>query len=363
MHNIYICLVFILLLNGCNEKITTIDSLRQSSGTVALSFDQPPPNVSHVIARLSRRAFEDKILNLSLSDSQSASGTIPNVEVGLWHLRVDALNDSGRVLYTGETDVNVLSGLTTVVTLQLQGTTGTLEIYVTWGNTTCAPVTDGLISWWRGDGNSIDIHNGYNGLFENSQAKAAYVGGMVGNGFHFDGIDDRMMIPDVDNLKITGSLTIEAWIYLESFPIGYAAGQILMRGDARPGLDPYMYAILPSGNLLFSIQALDASVGIQAPITVGQYFHVAAVLDSASGVMRVYINGSVAAETSTSIRPFRDLDSSYSPGIGVGNTPVPGSMHNHPFHGIIDELAIYNRALSSHEIRSIYLSSSSGKCK
>lgn len=78
--------------------------------------------------------------------------------------------------------------------------------------------------------------------------------------------------------------------------------------------------------------------------------------------MRLYVNGSIVAETITVIRPFRELDPNYNPGVGIGNTQG-NSSYNHPFHGIIDELSVYDRALSENEIKAIFKVGNSGKCK
>ncbi len=53
-----------------------------------------------------------------------------------WHLKVDAEDDSGLVLYTGETEVQIFAGFTSQVYLTLQPTgsgTGSIYINVTWG--------------------------------------------------------------------------------------------------------------------------------------------------------------------------------------------------------------------------------------
>lgn len=62
---------------------------------------------------------------------------LDNIAAGMWHLKVDAMNDSMIVLYSGETDVNILAGFVTNVYLVLQPTgqgTGSVHIYVTWGS-------------------------------------------------------------------------------------------------------------------------------------------------------------------------------------------------------------------------------------
>lgn len=340
-----------------NEVIVTIPDNPIESGTVKVSFTESPHNVHHVVARLSRSGFEDRLLVLTLSDSGNiASGTFNNVPIGIWHLKVDAFDSSNTLRYTGETDVDVLPDEITNAELELLSVSGTLVINVTWEKS-CMPLPSGAVSWWRGEGNADDFIGGNSGYFENG---TTFKRGKVGEAFYFDGVDDRLRIPDAENLMITGSLTIESWILIESYP--YGAGQILFRGDERTGLDPYSLTIL-NDRLELHIGSSDTYISIFAPVSLGRFIHVAGTLDSTTGVMKLYVDGVVKAETTTTLRPFRDLDPSYLPGLGIGNTQGTGSLYNHPFHGIIDEVTIYNRALSKEEIISIYKAGSAGKCK
>ena len=86
---------------------------------------------------------------------------------------------------------------------------------------------------------------------------------------------------------------------------------------------------------------------------------VAATLDDATSLMSIYINGALSAQTTTDVRPFATLPSSGSPGVGIGN--ANGTSTNDPFNGQIDELSVYNRALTAGEILGIYKAGSSGK--
>src|SRR6266404_4176780 len=81
--------------------------------------------------------------------------------------------------------------------------------------------------------------------------------------------------------------------------------------------------------------------------------HVAATLDGDTGAQKLYTNGVLAAQTITSIRPLGPLDPASGAGVGIGNhSGQPGPL-NYPFKGLIDELSLYNRALSATEIQGI----------
>src|SRR5205823_976257 len=79
---------------------------------------------------------------------------------------------------------------------------------------------------------------------------------------------------------------------------------------------------------------------------------------------KLYINGSLADQAVTTVRPFRDLDPVSNPGIGIGNTGAyPTTPYNYPFNGLIDELSVYNRALTAGEVQGIYSAGADGKIK
>jgi choice-of-anchor C domain-containing protein len=103
-----------------------------SLGQMTLHFPQAPSDVVLVVATLSRQGYADIVLSLAISDS-GAIGTIQSVPVGPWHLTVVAYDQNRVALYAGETDVNIQSGNTTTVDLQLNPATGNIQINVTWG--------------------------------------------------------------------------------------------------------------------------------------------------------------------------------------------------------------------------------------
>ena len=76
--------------------------------------------------------------------------------------------------------------------------------------------------------------------------------------------------------------------------------------------------------------------------------------------MKLYVNGALMAQTNTTIIPIRDLDPGSDPTIGIGNHG--GTYWNFPFNGLVDELALFSRALSQTEIQAIYNYGITGKC-
>lgn len=78
---------------------------------------------------------------------------------------------------------------------------------------TCVQAPSGLLGWWPGDGNANDIYGVNHGILKNG---LMFESGMVGQAFNLDGTDDFVEIPDASTLDIPGSLSVDAWIRLNS---------------------------------------------------------------------------------------------------------------------------------------------------
>ena len=222
----------------------------------------------------------------------------------------------------------------------------------------CTPAPSGLVGWWPGEGNANDIVGMNNGLLEN----VTFTSGVVGQAFACDpnnfpyGTYTGIQIPDQPAYVLTNSLSIEGWIRPRGD--GYC---IFWRGDNRPGLDPYVLSMQGNNNLRFYIEDESGnSAFVGTNINYNQWYHVAATWDGESGIMKLYINGQLASQTVTAVRPFGDLIPGDSPGVGIGN--LNDGQNNFPFTGDIDEISLYNRALSAAEIQAIYNAGSAGKC-
>ena len=203
----------------------------------------------------------------------------------------------------------------------------------------------GLVAHWAADNSAVDSIGGNNGTLYNG---ATYAAGQIGQAFSFDGQDDRIHVADSASFKLTQSLTIEAWVKANG--VSWTQGLIFFRGDDRGGLDPYQLSLQPSGALNFSVHNGTRGASANTMMPIGQFVHVAATLDDASNEMKIYINGVLRTQTNTDVRPFAELDAASNPGIGIGNHGGYPFGHYFPFNGLIDDLKLYDRALTSTEV-------------
>ncbi len=229
------------------------------------------------------------------------------------------------------------------------------------------PSPEGLIGWWPGDGGANDIASTNNGtLGGGATADAA---GVVGQAFHFDGTYGYVAIPDAPALHPT-NLTIEAWVRCDlldtpsdnSYPgqqyvIFHQNAQTVnfegfdLAKDRRPQYvgtnDTWSFEMTSvSGENVY----LESTTFVQTNV----WYHIAGV--RGSNYIQLYVNGKLEAQTSVDFP------------VGYGNYPLyfgstGQSYYDHKFGGAIDEVALYNRALSAGEIAAIYAAGHEGKCK
>lgn len=137
MKKLLICTVLLaFLILSCSNEVTS--PLTSESGKLVLKIDKQnaPTSVVFVKAYLTKENSAPITATLNLLSDSTADLLLNEVGVGMWHLKVDAENDSGLVLYTGEADVEVFAGFISQVYLTLQPTgagVGSIYINVTWG--------------------------------------------------------------------------------------------------------------------------------------------------------------------------------------------------------------------------------------
>ncbi|HEY0551494.1 MAG TPA: LamG domain-containing protein, partial [Verrucomicrobiae bacterium] len=221
----------------------------------------------------------------------------------------------------------------------------------------------GIESWWPAEANYEDIVSGNTGTPYNG---VDFRGGEVNFGFDFPGDfgrSPRIDAGDPDNLKLTNSLTIEGWVFADNLnPGNQDRNHILFRGADDGQRDAYKLTILQGSRFLrFSIDDDNSEALLVYPnrMPERQWLHVTATLEGVSGLMKLYTNGTLIAQLTTGVRPYGNRVAGPAPTVTIGNHPF-GTLDN-SWDGVIDELSIYNRALSPSEVQAIYRAAGRGK--
>jgi len=216
----------------------------------------------------------------------------------------------------------------------------------------CTPLPSGAIAWWPGDGSAVDIVGDHDGVWH------SFSSGLVKRGFDFDGRGDVARFPFE---RLPGDFSIEFWVRpnpaitpttLESREM-FARGIEHTLGTANWGPESDCGAC--NGRLeVRGPQPRPHSLVDTWGGEGHEWRHVGVTYRSA--LYTVYVDGE--AEPVTSVSEVSVLDRPEVITLG-GNGAVPGSR----FSGQLDEVTIYDRALTPEEMRGIYEASSAGKCR
>ncbi|MFW6436496.1 MAG: LamG-like jellyroll fold domain-containing protein [Halococcoides sp.] len=189
--------------------------------------------------------------------------------------------------------------------------------------------SSGSVPDYSGNGNTASTVNGVTtdatGVFENGS-------------YSFDGTDDAV---DFGSGGQSGSQTVAAWVYLES------TGSTM--SIASGGTDEYTLGVTSGGNWLYETSA-GSNHQTTAPATTGAWVHVAGRINTTSEQLTLWVNGTNASSTD---------------GASISNSGKSNMIGNvdgadEPFDGRIDEVQVYDRALSDAEMRALARGASDG---
>ncbi|MDA0168687.1 hypothetical protein OJ998_06280 [Solirubrobacter taibaiensis] len=201
------------------------------------------------------------------------------------------------------------------------------------------PATSGLVGAWGFDETSGDTVLDSSGRRNSGALQGATrtANGIYGRAVNFDGQDDWITVADNSSLDLTTGATLEAWV--KPAAIDNAWRTILIKEQS----DQLAYALYantdasrPSGNV-FTTQ--DNGLAGPNPLPADRWSHVATTFDGTT--LRLYVNG-----VEVSSMPVTGPIKVSSGALRMGGNAVWGEW----FNGTLDEVRVYNRALSGAEL-------------
>jgi hypothetical protein len=235
-------------------------------------------------------------------------------------------------------------------------------------STTSVTPPDGLIDWWTGDGlnttTAPDIAGTNPGTLVGG---VTYAAGKVGNAFRFNGIDGYVKLPNNSipfptSGQQNGALSFTAWFQTLSggVIIGQQGGPAF--GGQPAGWVPGVY--VGTDGKLWAQMFWNGSVQqVSSPNAVndGQFHFVA--ISSNGTTESVYLDNRLIGTTSGLQVAY---NTNYFYQLGTGYTAgdwksVPGGWY--AFQGLLDEVQVYNTALTPAAIQAIYNAGSAGQVK
>jgi hypothetical protein len=196
-----------------------------------------------------------------------------------------------------------------------------------------------LIGWWKMDETSGTVAADSSGYGNDGTVVggAQWVSGYIDGALDFDGDDDYVDCGYDPIFDTAGEMTAAAWVTIRSIPTAWAC--VIAKGEyswriSNENLDPRFH---------FGITIWSASnPSISGPTMIGynEWHHVAGTYDGEN--INVYLDGSVDATVATTSHIGVN-----SANVLIGENPEAAGRN---WDGMIDDVRLYNRALSQAEI-------------
>ena len=225
-----------------------------------------------------------------------------------------------------------------------------------------ADLNNGLVAYYPFNGNANDESgNGNNGTVYGAALTSDRLGN-ANSAYSFDGVNDYIDVGPGFNLD---AFTLDAWVFIDpAANIGerrvISKDNYNLSGDrkgfalktsspyisGKDGHPAFEVFIAPSHSIPMGDPHIDA-IEASSAITAG-WHHLAGVRNTAAGRFELYVDGLLVASKTPSV--FGTIDSEVHTVIGQVRPIYNGEF----FNGLIDEVRIYNRALSASEIEELY---------
>lgn len=217
-------------------------------------------------------------------------------------------------------------------------TTDTITQYVPSAHSQTAAVSDfnsSLIAHYTFDGNANDSAGSNNGT---ANGGPTYVAGKLGQAMSFDGIDDYVTANASSFPTANASRTVTGWIKSSNRS---QSAVVLSYGNSSY---TFYTSFGGGGGRISTAEGSLFSVAGSTNLADDVWHHFAIVHDSTGPVQRVYIDG---VENITGANTY---STNNDPTAYIGNR----ASLNRPFSGSLDDLRVYNRALTASEVSELY---------
>jgi hypothetical protein len=213
----------------------------------------------------------------------------------------------------------------------------------------------GLIGHWTFDGKDMNPNvrdrsgqgnhgNAIYGASGNTSTTTAP--GRIGQAMDFDGTDDFVDMGDSSDWDSLDTITFSMWFKADILSGTNQLGGNLDNDDDDSGFAIYWY----NNELVFAIYDGALELAKVSFTTVNTWIHVVGVAPgSGNGVLKIYINGSELTYTVQESQTGTIANSADNVIIGANADTI-----SRYFSGFIDDVRVYNRALSASEIQRLY---------
>src|SRR5262249_19103179 len=258
-------------------------------------------------------------LGCTRSDALAAGTSYPPLTLTVTVAATAPPSVTNTVTVAGGGETNTANDTAADVTSIVSPTTGLVAAYA-FNEGTGSTVTD-----LSGNGNTGTVAN------------TTWSSGKYGSALAFNGTTARVTIPDAASLHLTTAMTLEAWV--NPAVVTSAWRDVIYKGNDNYFLEATSdRSSTPGGGGIFG--GTDVALSGAAAVPANTWTHLAVTYDGAQ--LQLYVNGAPVA----SVAQTGMIATSTNP-LTVGNDSVFGQA----FQGLIDDVRVYNIALSAAQIQ------------
>ncbi len=220
-------------------------------------------------------------------------------------------------------------------------------------NAVSGSLTNGLVGYWPFCGNANDQSgNGLNGVVNGATLTTDRFGNS-NSAYSFNGTNSQIIISDNSQLDLTNDFTVSSWFYLNSF--GNQWSNILSKHHQINGQGTYTFgivsALIPNPQLAFQADPYFATIansGTGGQVGLNQWYNCIVSYQKSSSLLKYYLNGALISTVNIA---FNISDTTYN--LTIGHEEGTADLTRW-FNGKIDDLGIWNRALTPQEITQLF---------
>jgi len=218
---------------------------------------------------------------------------------------------------------------------------------ILFSGTPYAQTPDGMISYWKFDeGSGLKAFDAAGDNHGTLKRGPQWTVGQVVNALSFDGHNDYVQIPNSNSLNFTEAVTAEAWVKPNGNPGHY---QMLLEKGTWVGNASWYFFIHRNAGYLHYNFGIGIPGGIYAKsapmignLEDGEWSHIVGTYDRQ--YIKFYVNGVLNKQVPWT-QPIR---------LNSHDLYISRDPQNWYYKGDVDEVAIYNRALTACEIQQHY---------
>ena len=219
-------------------------------------------------------------------------------------------------------------------------------------------LNDGLLAHYEFENNANDSSGNGNHGTENGGLR--YSEGIIGNSAKFDGVDDFIEINDNSHLRLYDTdFTLSAWVNILQYNDSYHSAILVKRGDGNQ--DGYFFSIRGTesnwtnnsdfGKLYYQISGGgDPLILSEKKISLNEWYLISVVYIKNELSIKLFINGLFDNQKKDIQPPNKETFSN----LFIGKDSAD-AFNGYQFKGCIDDIRVYNRALTESKINELYI--------